>query len=102
VSASKTVAVPVGRLFEAFADEDLRERWLPGAPFELPTAQPGRALRANWEDGSTRVNVTFTALGDAKSQAALQHERLPDAETADRLKAFWRERVAVLKQILEA
>jgi hypothetical protein len=65
-------------------------------------SQPGRALRANWEDGSTRVNVTFTALGDAKSQAALQHERLPDAETADRLKAFWRERVAVLKQVLEA
>jgi hypothetical protein len=102
VSASKTVAVPVGRLFEAFADEDLRERWLPGAAFELRTAQPGRSLRANWEDGSTRVNVTFTALGDAKSQAALQHERLPDAETADRLKAFWRERVAVLKQVLEA
>jgi hypothetical protein len=102
VSASKTVAVPVDRLFAAFADDDLRERWLPGAAFELRTAQPGRSLRANWEDGSTRVSVTFTALGESKSQAALQHERLPDAETADRLKAYWRERVAVLKGVLEA
>lgn len=100
VSASKTVAVPVGRLFEAFADQDLRERWLPDAAFELRTAQPGRSLRANWEDG-TRVNVNFTALGAAKSQAAVQHERLPDAETAETMKTYWRERVAILKQVLE-
>ena len=101
VSASKTVAVPVGRLFEAFADQDLRERWLPDAAFELRTAQPGRSLRANWEDGSTRVNVNFTALGAAKSQAAVQHERLPDAEMAETMKTYWRERVAILKQVLE-
>jgi uncharacterized protein DUF4287 len=102
VNASKTVAVPVDRLFEAFADQALRERWLPGAAFEVRTAQPGRSLRANWEDGSTRVNVTFTALGEAKSQAAVAHERLPDAETAAKLKDYWRERVAVLKRVLEA
>jgi hypothetical protein len=101
VSASKTVAVPVERLFEAFVDARLRERWLPGAPFEIRTARPGRSLRANWEDGSTRVAVNFTALGDAKSQAALQHERLPDAETADEMKTYWRRQVAVLKAVLE-
>ena len=28
VTASKTVAVPVGRLYDAFVDESLRERWL--------------------------------------------------------------------------
>jgi hypothetical protein len=101
VSASKTVAVPVERLFEAFVDEELRERWLPGAPFQIRTATSARSLRANWEGGSTRVHVWFTALGDAKSQAALQHERLPDAETADLMKAYWREQVAVLKAMLE-
>jgi hypothetical protein len=102
VTASKTVAVPVERLFAAFADDDLRERWLPGAAFEVRGAQPGRTLRAGWEDGSTRVVVGFTALGEAKSQAALEHERLPDAETAEKMKAYWRERVAVLKRVLEA
>jgi hypothetical protein len=102
VNASKTVAVPVDRLFAAFTDPDLRERWLPGAPLEVRTAKPGRSIRANWEDGSTRLTVGFTALGEAKSQVAVTHERIPDPADADRLKAFWRERVTVLKQVLEA
>ena len=101
-NASKTVAVPVERLYEAFADPTLRERWLPGASFEVRTARPGRSIRANWDDGSTRLVVAFTARGQAKSQVALVHERIPDAATADKLKAWWRERVAVLKQVLEA
>jgi hypothetical protein len=102
VNASKTVAVPVDRLYEAFVDPALRERWLPEATLEVRTAHPGRSMRANWDDGSTRLVINFTARGDAKSQAALVHERVPDAGTADKLKAFWRERLAVLKQVLEA
>jgi hypothetical protein len=102
VNASKTVAVPVERLYEAFADPAVRERWLPGAVFEVRSARPGRSIRANWDDGSTRLVVAFTARGEAKSQVALVHERIPDAPTADKLKAYWRERVAALKQVLEA
>ena len=102
VNASKTVAVPVDRLYQAFADPALRERWLPGAIVEVRTAQAARSIRANWDDGSTRLVVNFTARGDSKSQVALVHERIPDAATADKLKAWWRERVAVLKQVLEA
>jgi hypothetical protein len=102
VNASKTVAVPVERLYEAFADPAVRGRWLPDATFEVRTARPPRSIRANWDDGSTRLLVAFTAHGEAKSQVAVTHERVPDAPTADRLKAFWRERVAVLKQVLEA
>jgi hypothetical protein len=32
---------------------------------------------------------------------ALEHERLADADEAERMKAFWRERVAALKELLE-
>ena len=101
VNASRTVAVPVERLYEAFADPAVRERWLPGATFEVRTARPPRSIRANWDDGSTRLVIAFTARGEAKSQVALTHERVPDAGTADKLKAFWRERMADLKQDLE-
>jgi len=97
----KTVAVPVERLYQAFADPALGERWLPGAGFEVRTARPGKSIRADWEDGSTRLVIGFTARGEAKSQVALAHERIPDAGTADKRKAWWRERVAVLKQVLE-
>jgi hypothetical protein len=101
VSASKTVAVPVERLYEAFADPALRERWLPGTAFEVRTAVPGKSIRANWEGGSTRLVILFTARGESKSQVALVHERLPDAATAEQLRPWWREQVAALKRLLE-
>jgi hypothetical protein len=102
VNASKTVAVPVERLYEAFADPDLRERWLPGETFEVRVAHPGKSIRANWDDGSTLLVVGFTARGESKSQVSLIHQRIPDAETAAKLKSWWRDRMAALKQLLEA
>ena len=31
----------------------------------------------------------------------MEHERLPDAPAAEKAKAYWRERLAVLKTVLE-
>jgi hypothetical protein len=101
VSASRTVAVPVERLFEVFADQRLRERWLPGAELRVRTATAPRTARFDWEDGSTRVIVGFEDLGEAKSRVALSHERLPDADAADEMKGWWRERLSQLKEQLE-
>ena len=93
VSASKTVAVPAEHLYEAFAGRwpELRER----------TAQPPRSARFDWEDGATRVLVTFTAKGESKTTVAVSHERIADDKTAGRLKEMWRERLAELKAELE-
>jgi hypothetical protein len=44
----------------------------------------------------------FIAKDDDKSTVALSHERLADAAAAERMRAFWRERFATLKQTLEA
>jgi hypothetical protein len=101
ITASKTVAVPVERLFEAFDDEVLRERWLPGAELRLRTATAPKSARYDWEDGETRVIVGFEPVDAAKSRVALEHARLPDADTAEEMKAWWRERVAGLKTLLE-
>jgi hypothetical protein len=100
-SGSKTVAVPVDRLYAAFADAELRERWLPGE-LRVRTATEGKSFRADWQDGSTRIAVGFVAKGDVKAQVGLLHEKLADAETAAEMKAFWRERLAALKTLLEA
>ena len=99
--ASKTVAVAVERLYEAFAELELREQWLPGAPLRERTAQPNRGVRYDWGDGSTRVIVGFQAKSADKSTVAISHERLPDSESAEQMKAYWRERLAVLKAVLE-
>jgi Domain of unknown function (DUF4287) len=101
VTASRTIASPVERLFEAFTDEAVRERWLPGAELRERTSTPSKSARFDWEDGSTRVVVGFFAKGDAKSQVALEHERLSDADSAKEMKAFWRERLNTLKEQLE-
>ncbi|HEX2312842.1 MAG TPA: DUF4287 domain-containing protein [Thermomonospora sp.] len=99
--ASKTIAAPVERLYEAFTDPEVRERWLPGADLRIRTATPGKSVRADWADGSTRVVVGFVVKGEAKAQVAIQHEKLTDADTAARQKAYWRDRLADLKRIIE-
>jgi hypothetical protein len=101
VTATKTVAVPVDRLYEAFVDESVRARWLPDGELRERTASKPRSARYDWGDGASRVTVTFLAKGDDKSTAALEHARLADGEEAERMKAFWRDRVAALKEVLE-
>jgi uncharacterized protein YndB with AHSA1/START domain len=101
-TASKTVGVPVERLFEAFANAGLRRLWLPGAKLRARTTERGRSARFDWEDGGTRVNATFLSKGKAKSQVGVEHTHLPDARSAEKMKAFWRERLARLKELLES
>jgi hypothetical protein len=101
ITVSKTVAVAVERLFDAFADESLRASWLPDADLRTRTATKPKSARFDWGDGETRVNVTFVAKGEAKSTAALEHLRLADADEAERMKSFWRERLSTLKSRLE-
>jgi hypothetical protein len=102
VTASKTVAVPVDRLYDAFVDASLRARWLPDGPLRERTATKPRSVRFDWGEDGSRVHVAFAAKGDGKSTAALSHARLTDGAEAERMKAFWRERVAGLKEVLEA
>jgi hypothetical protein len=101
ITASKTVAIPVERLFDAFVDESTRDRWLPDGELRERISTRPKSARFDWGDGETRVNVGFQAKGDERSTVDLEHERLPDAEQAERMKAYWRERVAALKSQLE-
>jgi hypothetical protein len=102
VTASRTIAVPVERLFAAFEEPELREQLLPGADLRTRTATAPKSARYDWEGGSTRVIVGFEGLGESKSRVALSHERLPDADTAEGMKTWWRERLTALKSELEA
>lgn len=101
VSASKTVAVPVDALFAAFEDGATRERWLGDCEMTMRTVRPAKSITAAWEEGVTRLSIGFYAKGADKSQVALAHERIRDARRADELKAFWRERLVALKELLE-
>ena len=101
ITASKTVAVPVERLYEAFVNGSRRKRWLPDGKLRVRTSSKPKSARFDWGDGTTRVNVGFTAKGGGKSAVALEHSRLADEKEAERMKAYWRDRVVALKKLLE-
>ena len=101
VGTSKTVAVPVETLFDAFVDTRRRRKWLTDGTMSLRTSQVGRSARFDWEDGSTRVNAGFEDKGPSKSTVAVSHARLADPGEAEKTKALWKERLAGLKSFLE-
>lgn len=102
IYASKTIAVPVDVLFDAFVNPRTRREWLTDGTMSVRTSQPGHTARFDWADGSTRVNVSFEEKGPAKATVAVAHERLPDPDEAERAKTSWQGRLAELKAFLEA
>lgn len=101
IYASKTIAVPVDVLFDAFVNPRSRRKWLAGGTMSLRTSQPPNTARFNWSDGSTRVMASFVDKGPSRSAVAVAHERLPDADEAETTKLAWRERLSELKTFLE-
>jgi hypothetical protein len=98
---SRTVAVPVARVYRAFAEPREREVWLGDVGLEVRTARKDRSMRIAWPDG-TFVSASFTSKGPSKSRVAVDHEKLPDAEAAAAARTFGEERLAALVERLEA
>ena len=98
-SKSRTYDVPVTTLFEAWADASVRRRWLDVENVKVRTATAPKSMRIGWSDGSI-IAIGFQAKGKSKSSVAVQHTKLPDRETADRLKQYWSDRLNVLGESL--
>ena len=87
VSVTRTIAVAPAAVLEAFTDPTHRASWLGEA---VVTPRPTRArltARFDWADPVSRVVVTVAAKDDGRSLLAVAHERLPDAETGEHMKA---------------
>lgn len=69
VSAGKTVAVPLARLYRFWVDEALRQRWLPDVPLTVRRTTPDKSLRITWPNGSTKVDVNFYAKGPQEARS---------------------------------
>jgi hypothetical protein len=98
-SKSRTFGVPVQVLFNAFADANARKQWLNEPGLTIRTASSPKSIRIGWSDGSI-IAIGFMAKGDSKSSVAVQHAKLPDRETAERLKIFWSEKLDALGGVL--
>jgi hypothetical protein len=99
-SGSRTLAVPLARVYGAWTDDQLRKRWLPDAPMEITTATPGKYVRAKWNEG-TRLSVGFYATPGGKTRVAVDHERLASSEECLKMKSYWSSALDRLEKILE-
>ena len=99
-NASRTIGVPVDRLFEAWSDAALRSRWLPDAELTIRKATPGKSLRISWGDGSN-VDVGLIPKGESKSQVAVEHAKLPDAAAVAWAKGYWKQALDRLQAMVE-
>ena len=97
-SKSRTFAVPVTKLYNAFANAQQRARWLP-VKVEVRAANPNKRMRVKWNDQTT-VEIMFTSKADRKSSVALTHQKLPDKTAAEEMKRWWSERFDVLGEVL--
>ena len=101
ISRSKTLAVPVDRLYSAWHDKKTRGRWLRDPSFTVRKATENKSLRITWIDGVTSLEVMFYAKGKDKSQVSVQHSKLPDAAAAERSKKYWTGMLERLQELLQ-
>jgi hypothetical protein len=102
IGVSKTLDVPVAKAFAAWEDAKQRRRWLNGPGFTVRKATPSKSMRITWVDGKTNLDVYFNSKGAAKSQVAVQHNKLKNARDAARMKKYWTQQLEQLKTKLEA
>jgi hypothetical protein len=100
VTKSKTIAASLAKVYAAFSNARRRAAWLAGAKITVRGATPNKSMRLRWEDGSP-IDVGFLAKGTGKSQVAIEHRKLSSKAEADRLRAFWGERLEALAAMLK-
>jgi len=94
---SRTFAVPVEKLFDAFAKPRTRSKWLPGV--KVRTSRPNKTMRLTIDDAL--VMVGFFSKGEKKSSVAIQHTKLADKAAAAKMKEWWGERFDALAGLLK-
>ena len=101
ISVTRTVNVPLGKLYKAFATDKSRAHWLAEEGLIVRKATANKSMRVTWKDGQTSLEIGFYSRGDDKSQVAVQHSKLPDAKAAAKMKTYWGQALVRLRTLLE-
>ncbi len=89
ISVSRTLNVPLAKLFESFENESARNEWLGEHGLEVRKATVNKSMRVTWKDKKTSLEVNFYPKDAEKSQVVVQHSKLPTAAAATRMKGYW-------------
>lgn len=102
IGRSKTVGVPLSKLYTAWHDAKLRDRWIGEGPLVVRKATRNKSMGITWCDKKTKVEVNFYAKGNGKAQVSVEHIKLPDAKRAEQMKQYWGKKLDRLKKTLES
>ena len=100
INRSKTIAAAITDVFAAWKEKRKRNQWLVDPDFTIRKATANKSLRITWTDGETNLDVQFYAKGKGKCQVTLEHARLKNEKTAERMKAYWGEQLDRLTALL--
>ena len=101
ISVSRTLNVPVGKLFQSFEKEQVRSTWLDEKGLLVRKATPNKSMRVTWKDGKTSLEINFYPKETGKSQVVVQHSKLPNATAATRMKTYWGKALDRLRASIE-
>src|SRR5579863_312550 len=87
VSATKTIAAPAERVYAAWNVDADRARWL-GVNLKVRSATPPKSIRLLWSDQLSPIVVMLYSRG-AKTQVAVEHNKLKDQAEVERMKGYW-------------
>jgi len=93
ISVSMTMGIPLTDVYEAWADESVRNTWLREKGIEITAITPNTSIRMVWNDSKTRVSVNFYEKGRKKSQVAIEHSKLMNELSAVEKKKYWKKKL---------
>ena len=99
-SISRTFNVPLATLYDWWADDRKRKKWLKDK-IVIHKAAKNKSMRFTKPDGSKSASVNFFEKGNGKSQAVMQEEKLKDANEVAAYKEHWKNAFDNLKRSLE-
>ncbi len=101
ISVSRTVSVPLAKLYKAFANDRARKAWLGEEGLVVRTATIDKSMRVTWNDGKSSLEIAFLPKGDEKSQVVVQHSKLPNSKASAKMKKYWGTALDRLREALD-
>ena len=101
ISVSRTVNVPIEKLYTAFVNDKARNAWLAEDGLAVRKATANKSMRVTWNDVKTSLEINFYPKGGEKSQVVVQHSKLPNAKASATMKAYWGKALDRLRNSLE-
>lgn len=101
ISVSRTLNVPLAKLYKTFATDKARSTWLDENNLQVRKATPNKSMRVTWSDQKTSLEINFYPKAEDKSQVVVQHSKLANASAAAKMKGYWTKALDRLREGLE-